>query len=332
LPSFVNDTVTITGFLLATMLVIEYWNVAARGGERWRRYRLGRSQYLVAAALGALPGCLGPWAVVSLYSHGLMSLGALVATMVATSGDEAFLMLALFPGPAMALFGVLLVLGVITGALTDLLTRGRRIAEAVDCEELVLHSKEASPLVGGRAWSRLRGLLAVGFVGLSVLIAAGIAGPPEWNWMRVALLVSMGFALFVVATVPDHFLEEHLWAHIIRRHGPRTFLWTLGALLASNALTGSLGAGNITSSSSWTMLVAACLIGVIPESGPHLVFVTLFAKGAIPMSVLLANSIVQDGHGMLPLLAESRRAFFITKAINLVAGFLIGAAALALGF
>ena len=57
-------------------------------------------------------------------------------------------------------------------------------------------------------------------------------------------------------------------------------------------------------------------------------FVTLFANGALPLSVLLANSIVQDGHGALPLLAESRRAFLIVKAINLAAGFLVGAVAL----
>ena len=32
---------------------------------------------------------------------------------------------------------------------------------------------------------------------------------------------------------------------------------------------------------------------------------TLVVATAIPISVLLANSIVQDGHGMLPLLGES---------------------------
>ena len=72
------------------------------------------------------------------------------------------------------------------------------------------------------------------------------------------------------------------------------------------------------------VLVIACLVGVIPESGPHLVFVTLFAQGLIPLSVLLANSIVQDGHGMLPLLAHSRRAFLVVKAINILIAMLVG--------
>ena len=59
-------------------------------------------------------------------------------------------------------------------------------------------------------------------------------------------------------------------------------------------------------SGRWWMLVIACLVGLIPESGPHLIFVTLFAQGVVPLSVLLASSIVQDGHGMLPMLAHSR--------------------------
>jgi len=61
--------------------------------------------------------------------------------------------------------------------------------------------------------------------------------------------------------------------------------------------------------SALIMLVAACIVGLVPESGPHLVFLTLYTQGAVPFSVLLASSVVQDGHGMLPLLADSRIDF-----------------------
>jgi hypothetical protein len=40
---------------------------------------------------------------------------------------------------------------------------------------------------------------------------------------------------------------------------------------------------------------------------------------------------VQDGHGMLPLLAESRTEFLRVKAINLVAGLALGFVLLSLG-
>ena len=81
---------------------------------------------------------------------------------------------------------------------------------------------------------------------------------------------------------------------------------------------------------TWAVLLVACLVGLIPESGSHLIFVTLYAQGSTPLSVLLASSIVQDGHGMLPVLAESRRAFVLIKAINFAVGLLCGGLLMAL--
>ena len=72
------------------------------------------------------------------------------------------------------------------------------------------------------------------------------------------------------------------------------------------------------------VLLIAVLVGIIPESGPHLIFVTLFAQGTIPFSILLASSIAQDGHGMLPLLAESKRGFLAVKFINVIFALLVG--------
>ncbi|MBW2683365.1 MAG: hypothetical protein JRC69_07380, partial [Deltaproteobacteria bacterium] len=65
-------------------------------------------------------------------------------------------------------------------------------------------------------------------------------------------------------------------------------------------------------------------VGLIPESGPHLIFLTLYVEGTIPLSIFLASSVVQDGHGMLPMLAESRKEFFRVKAINFTVGLLFG--------
>ena len=72
------------------------------------------------------------------------------------------------------------------------------------------------------------------------------------------------------------------------------------------------------------IILFACILGVIPESGPHLVFVTLYAQGTVPFAVLAASSIVQDGHGMLPMLAQSRKGFLLVKTINLIVGFAVG--------
>ena len=62
---------------------------------------------------------------------------------------------------------------------------------------------------------------------------------------------------------------------------------------------------NITSKYTFLILILGALIGMIPGSGPHLIFVMLFAEGLIPFSVLFTSSVVQDGHGMLPMLSYS---------------------------
>ncbi len=153
----------------------------------------------------------------------------------------------------------------------------------------------------------MRVLLTLGTIGYGAWVVVGRGGmPPEWNWVRVTLLLVGLFGAFVVSTVPDHFLREHLWLHVAKRHVPRIFAWTAAVLVGMALLTHVDGPARYVQRNPWTMLGLAGLLGLVPESGPHLVFVSLYATGGIPLSVLAASSIVQDGHGMLPLLAQSR--------------------------
>jgi hypothetical protein len=164
-----------------------------------------------------------------------------------------------------------------------------------------------------------------------VALLSGAVGPAEWGWIRITLLGTAALTLTVVATVPDHFLDEHLWRHVVLEHVPRMFVWTLGALALVAVVESSIEVDSLVGTGSWLVLVLACLLGVLPESGPHLLIVTLFAHQAISIGVLTASSIVQDGHGMLPILAHSWRDFARIKAVNLVVGLLIGGLMLGLG-
>jgi hypothetical protein len=170
----------------------------------------------------------------------------------------------------------------------------------------------------------------VGAAGFMVWITVGGPGVPEaWTWVRLTLLGVSAFGAFVVATVPGHFLRDHLWDHVLVRHAPRMFGWTVAVLAGLALLEQTANLGAIGDAEPWTLLVVAGLLGLIPESGPHLVFVTLYASGEIPAAVLVTSSVVQDGHGMLPLLAESRGDFVRVKAINLAVGLAAGAVMLA---
>jgi hypothetical protein len=163
------------------------------------------------------------------------------------------------------------------------------------------------------------------------VLASGTGLAPASPWIRGILLGLGALALFVVLTVPDHFLDEHLWRHIVLQHVPRIFAWTAGALLLTEMVMRLWPEATPSSATHWLVLAAASLLGLIPESGPHLLFVTLFEQGLVPLSTLVASSIVQDGHGTLPLLAYSRSDFLRVKAINLVVGLALGAALMALG-
>jgi hypothetical protein len=327
------NAIKITGFIFVMMLVIEYINVQSHGfwqrnltGNRWR-------QYFISGILGAIPGCLGAFTVVALFSHRLVSLGALVTTMIATSGDEAFVMFAMFPVKAAWLTLIILVIGLLAGYLTDKFYRPKKILLELKEKKLPLHDKpqclcfEKDKILGYVIHpSFYRIILSVIIFLLIAGVFAGVLAGQAKIWMKVTLLLTMGFSFFVIVTVPEHFLREHIWQHIVKVHIPRIFLWTFGTLLFIHFLMNYIDVGawlNDNKNMLFVLLIAV-LVGIIPESGPHLIFVTLFAQGYIPFSVLIASSIAQDGHGMLPLLAESKRSFIVVKLINLTYALVFG--------
>ncbi len=323
----------ITGFVGLMMLIIEYFNVLTRGSWQKGLKKHKWIQYMVAALLGATPGCFGAFAVVTMFSHRTVTFGALVATMIATSGDEAFVMFAMFPVKAFVLTGLLIAVALAAGWLTDLLCSRRNIFGLDKFCQFELHDARYCDGISEdsfiKQWIRLnifRALSCAVLLIFIVSILAGIIGPDEWNWQRIAVLVFGVIGFFIAAYAPDHFLRVHLWRHVVRRHIPSIFLWTLGALVASYFIVNNLHLEETIQENTLIVIVFASLLGIIPESGPHLLFVTLYAQGTIPFAVLLASSIVQDGHGMLPLLAHSRRGFALVKAINLVIGMAIGLA------
>jgi len=321
------------------MLLIEYINVQTHGSwqEKLRRSKFG--QYLFAIILGAIPGCLGAFTVVSLYAHGVVSFGALVGAMIATSGDEAFVMLSMFPLKAIGLTILIMLIGIVAAYLTDKLFKNQDKLLIKEEHQLPLHTQELCDCYPkGYIINQLKDItfertLLISILALIlILILTSSIEPFEWDWVSITLLASTLFSLFVVITVPNHFLEKHLWEHVVKKHLLRIFLWTFGALLVIQVLNQFIDLESWIHANTFTVLIIAVLIGIIPESGPHLIFVTLFASGAIPFSILMASSIVQDGHGTLPLLAVSKKGFIILKVINIIVGFAVGLTAILIGF
>lgn len=146
----------------------------------------------------------------------------------------------------------------------------------------------------------------------------------EADWIRFILIILFTAILIIVVVAEEHFLEDHLWEHVIKVHLPKIFLWTFGVILCLTIINNYINIHDIIDTKPFIVLLIAILIGIIPQSGPHLIFLILFANGDLPLGIFLANCIVQDGHGALPLLAESRKAFIISKGIKIIIALLIG--------
>ncbi|MCD6543653.1 MAG: arsenic efflux protein [Flavobacteriaceae bacterium] len=321
----------ITSFVLMMMLVIDYLNVQSKGAWNKKLQQKPFLQIFFAAILGIIPGCLGAFTVVSLFTHRVMSFAALVTAMISTFGDEAFVMFAMMPEKALILSLIVFVIAIITGMLILFVSKFFPQKEEKsygfeyhDDEQKCICFPKGKFLEQLKTMGFERALLISGLFLFSFFIVTGKLGGHEWDWKRITFLIGSLFVLFIVSTVPEHFIKEHLWGHVIKKHLPRIFLWTFGAFVLIYVLEGYLDIEQWISNNVIWMLVIAVLIGIIPESGPHLLFLTLFINGTIPFSILIASSIVQDGHGALPLLAESRKSFIYMKGINIIVGFIVG--------
>ncbi len=378
------------------MMMIESLNIESGGlfFKGLRKTKVG--QVIFGAVLGSIPGCMGGFATVSLYTHRMFSFGALVAMMIASSGDEAFVMLAMIPREALVLFAILFVLAIAVGIVTDKIydriharhcgkDEHEECGAETDCTDgYVIHEHEYEDDKGhGKrnfGWKRI-----VMFIGLAVFIAALATGRLghdhgahggdfstslemtegghemtegghdhghchhdhghahcheaedsegfkidllSEDWMNVLFAALSVIVLFVLIFGSDHFVEGHLWNHIVKKHLPTIFAWTFGVLLVLGIALQYVDIESWISDNTVFMILLATVIGIIPESGPHLIFVTLFAAGVVPFPVLLASSISQDGHASIPLLAESKKSFAWAKLINCVVAVAAGLTAM----
>ena len=346
-----RNSILITGLVVVMMMMIESLNIESKGliFKGLHKTRIG--QVVIAALLGSIPGCMGGFATVSLYTHRMLSFGALVAMMIASSGDEAFVMLAMIPQQALVLFVILFVLAVIVGILTDIFGKRLNFGLKMECDEGYAVHDHSSSDPGhsdcnaegtGKSAPRHFGWKRISMLVGQVLFIAALAGGQlghdhgghegstaasqmtdthchhdhsacrhehsstinllDEQWMNVLCAGLSILVLLVLIFASDHFVEEHLWHHIVKRHLPVIFAWTFGVLLVLGVGLQYVRIDEWISSNTALMILLATLVGIIPESGPHMIFVTLFAAGVVPFPVLLASSISQDGHAGIPLL------------------------------
>jgi hypothetical protein len=336
-----QQTIMISGFVLYMMLIIEYINVRSKGKWSEPLKKSGIAQIAVSNTIGIIPGCVGIFTIVSLYTHNIIKFPALLSGSIATMGDEAFVMLSMIPSTAIKIGFSLLIISFIVGIFFHLFFKNKFSFTSQEShlnhhehdECLCFNKKSIFNQIKNISFHRALLISILILIVLFQLFNGHSHGHEECTnsshsehiWENLFFVIASIFSIAIVTTVPEHFLVEHLWGHILKKHFLRIFLWTLISLTLITLAMNYWNIENWVQNNTYFMLFLALVVGIIPISGPHILFISLFASGSIPFSILLANTIVQEGHGGLPLMADAKKSFIIMKLIKIIIALIIGA-------
>ncbi|MDR1582966.1 MAG: putative manganese transporter [Prevotellaceae bacterium] len=377
-----RNSVYITGLVVIMMLIIEYINVATKGQRLNSIQKSPMKQAFLGGALGLIPGCMGGFVAVSLFSHNVFNFGGLVAAMISDTGDETFVMFAAMPEYAVLIKLLTFLFAIIVGfVINAFMSKSNAVPKRFD-HNLEIHSLHGhhSEQVTSNIFYNIKHLSLIRIAVLSGIIVFMLSlglGLLEHKhsteditcihaneitvnghehhdydyahhhhhhethshgnifserWLNILFIFVAGIAFLMVLSVTEHFLKEHILQHVIHKHLLRVFTWTFGSLLVIYMLGLFVHYDEWINDNHLIMLCIALTIGLIPESGPHIVFISLFIEGNIPFSILLANSLVQNGHSGLPLLAESKKSFVKMKLIAVTMGLIAGLLGYVIGF
>ncbi|UCH37286.1 MAG: arsenic efflux protein [Candidatus Bathyarchaeota archaeon] len=269
------ETLKIVTMVTVIMTLIEFLELKFEKEIREKITRKPINQYAIASVLGAIPGCTDAFFIVSLYLHGLVGFGALVAVMLSTAGDEAFVMLSMIPEEALLIFIICAIFGLIGGLTADRVVKRLKIETSQPCA-IEFHKEEFST---------------------------------------------------------KHFFREHVYDHILKKHIPKLFLWIFLTMFFVNFLVNNYNLEPFISNlPELFLIIIAALLGLIPESGPHLLLLILYSKGLVPFSVLLVNTLSQDGHGLLPLLSYSLKDTIYVQIFTTLFSIAVGVMLYFIGF
>lgn len=344
---------SVTVFVAGTLTVIYLFESTFKSdiGHLLERSRIW--QIPIAALLGALPGCGGAIIVVTQYTRGFVSFGGVVAVLIATMGDAAFLLLARDPSVGLLIFALGFVVGTAFGWLVDALHGLRFMRPAADafaaaCLRNLPSEQEVDRWLkafnGGRLLRGLNrvwlALLAPGMA-LGLLLAFQVDTDALFGPLAVFRPTDLiGIAggllcLFMWTFAPGQnshagrmsyaFTRRSVWARMIADTNFIT-AWVVFGFLVYELVAFFAGGGVETFFRVWAPFVPAMaiLVGFVPGCGPQIVVTTLYLAGAVPLSAQIGNAISNDGDALFPAIALAPRAAVLATLYSAVPALVLG--------
>lgn len=119
--SAANAFIMVGTFVGAALLIFGFINYKTQGRFIQSLEKSKKLQPVIGAILGLSPGCGGAIFVMPLYLKGTVTYGTVIATLIATMGDAAFVMLSTHPLDYIIVSAISFAVAIITGYIIDAL-------------------------------------------------------------------------------------------------------------------------------------------------------------------------------------------------------------------
>jgi len=277
-------------------------------------------QVPTASCLGALPGCGGAVVVITAFARGNITLGAMVAALIGTMGDAAFLLLAKEPTTYFKIIIISMFAAIICGWLVDRFHRGELYSTEV---------KFLGHTIIGRLRNRDKSYMIIALPGL-------VLGSMQLMQINIHDLGSFVFALGlggaalsvgVWSISPVNAVTVHKDHPFTRATEETSFVtaWVIAAYLAYEYAYAFFGldlAG--LADAAWIFIpLLAILVGFVPGCGPQILVTTLYLNGIIPFAALIGNAISNDGDALFPAIALTPRMAVVATLYSAIPALII---------
>ena len=303
----------------------------------------GKWQVPLAAALGALPGCGGAIIVVTKYVSGRLSFGSVLATLTATMGDAAFLLLAKEPLVGFFIIGLGFAVGVVTGYIVDAI-HGKDFMRPKNTD-IVRHPDlsdsehdDFSNLLLDRIWMVI---FLPGLV-LGLMLAFQIDVNEMFRTEKIpdpaSLLGFIGgmlcFGMWALPRLVPALRRTRTTAEtaegesIIRRTIADTNFVTSWVIFAFLLFEVTIHLTDLDLNALFGSVVAfapliAVIIGFVPGCGAQILVTTLYLSGYLPLSAQIGNAISNDGDALFPAIALAPGAAIMATLYSAIPALLI---------
>ena len=309
--------------------------------ERIRRRRIcdilrdnPKWQIVIAATLGAIPGCGGAIVVMTQYIRGALSFGGVVAVLTATMGDAAFLLLAKAPREALVIFVLCYAVGIAFGYAVDWF-HGRDFMRArVDDYEAEEEDIEENPLLEPvyKLWMLLfvPGAVCALAIALQVDVAAQWSiGGADWVTPFGVAAALLAMVMWLLNPLSDIRMSISRRRPLTRRVADTTnfiTFWVLCGFVGYELLVvvGGFDVAALFDTWRYAVPLMAIIVGFVPGCGPQIVVTTLYLNGALPFSAQLANAISNDGDALFPALRLAPKASALATAYTAIPAVVLG--------